>query len=216
MTLVGQLSRGEVPRSGKTERGRQTRGKIVAAATELFCKRGYLDTTMGVIANEAGVSVQTLYVSFGSKVAILAAAHDVAVVGDSEPVPVLERPWVAEVHEEPKGRRALALVMANTLSIIERTSPITGVIQSGAADIEVAQLLREINLQRLITLQELASVLATKRGFASAMSVERAADILYATVSDELYRILVVQRRWPIEDWRHWAYEGAAFRMFPS
>jgi AcrR family transcriptional regulator len=204
-----------MPRSGKTERGRQTRAKIVAAATELFCKRGYLDTTMGVIANEAGVSVQTLYVSFGSKVAILAAAHDVAVVGDSEPVPVLERPWVAEAHEEPKGRRALALVMANTLSIIERTSPITGVIQAGAADAEVAELLREINHQRLTTLRELASVLAAKRGFDSALSVERAADILYAAVSDELYRILVIQRHWPVTDWKEWAYDGAAFRMFP-
>ena len=77
-------------------------------------------------------------------------------------------------------------------------------------------MLREVNLQRLTTLQELASALAAKEGFHPGMSVERAADILYATVSDELYRILVIQRRWPIKDWRDWAYDGAAFRMFPQ
>jgi hypothetical protein len=69
---------------------------------------------------------------------------------------------------------------------------------------------------RLTTLRELASVLAAKQGFDSRLSVERAADILYAAVSDELYRILVIQRHWPVRDWREWAYDGAAFRMFPQ
>ena len=77
-------------------------------------------------------------------------------------------------------------------------------------------MLREVNLQRLTTLQELASALAVKEGFHAELSVERAADILYATVSDELYRILVVQRHWSVKDWREWAYDGAAFRMFPE
>ena len=44
------------------ERARATRDwRIVAAATKLFVRDGYLQTTMADIAREAGVAVQTLY-----------------------------------------------------------------------------------------------------------------------------------------------------------
>ena len=43
------------------ERARATRQRIVAAATKLFVRDGYLQTTMADIAREAGVAVQTLY-----------------------------------------------------------------------------------------------------------------------------------------------------------
>ena len=171
---------------------------------------------MAAIAADAGVAVQTLYLAFGSKVAILEAAHDVAVVGDDEPVALLERPWVADLRADPDGPRALELAIANTLRVIERVSPIYGVIQSAAADPEVAELLARTKAQRLATLQTLAEEFAAKAGFAAGLSADRAADILYAVVSDELYRVLVVERHWSTEDWQTWAYESAALRLFPS
>lgn len=189
--------------------------RIVAAAARLFGEQGYLDTTMAAIAVEAGVAVQTLYLAFGSKVAILEAAHDLAVVGDDEPVALLERPWVADLRAAPDGPRALELAIANTLRVIERVSPIYAVIQSAAADPDVAQLLARTKAQRLATLRTLAEELAAKAGFAAGLSADRATDILYAVVSDELYRVLVVERHWSAEDWKTWAYESAALRLFP-
>jgi AcrR family transcriptional regulator len=62
----------------QAERTRATRARIIAAATPLFVRDGYLETTMSGIAKAAGVAVQTLYLSFGSKVAVLEAALDVA------------------------------------------------------------------------------------------------------------------------------------------
>lgn len=181
-----------MPRGGKTERGRKTKARIVAAATRLFAERGYLETTMAAIAAEAGVAVQTLYLAFGSKVAILAAAHDLAVVGDDEPIPVLDRPWVDEVRAEPDVSRALELVLTNTLGIVERVAPISGVIQAAAADTDVAELLARTNAQRLETMRFLAAELGTKPGFVSALGADKVADVLYAMVSNELYRLLVV------------------------
>ena len=97
------MSRGiSLAGSRKGTRGAATKARIVEAATRLFIEHGYLDTTVAAIANEAGVALQTLYLSFGSKVAILRATHDVAVVGDDAPIPVLDRPWVAEMRAEPK------------------------------------------------------------------------------------------------------------------
>ena len=59
-------------RSGAA-RARATRARVVAAAAPLFVTRGYLDTTMAELAGAAGVAVQTLYLAFGSKAAVLAA-----------------------------------------------------------------------------------------------------------------------------------------------
>jgi AcrR family transcriptional regulator len=51
----------------------QTRRQIIGAATALFHRRGYHDTTMEEIAATAQVSVGTLYNYFGSKGALLLA-----------------------------------------------------------------------------------------------------------------------------------------------
>ena len=48
-----------------------TRGAIVAAARRLFAQHGYVDTPVAQIAEEAGVAVQTVYKSMGTKRAIL-------------------------------------------------------------------------------------------------------------------------------------------------
>ena len=171
---------------------------------------------MAALAAEAGVAVQTLYLSWGSKVAILEAAHDLAVVGDAEPIPVLGRPWVAEARAEPDGPKALDIVLSNARRINVRVASIYGVIQAGAADPEVAALLSRIRAQRLSTMRALAEDLAAKPGFASSQSIEWAADHLYAVASIEFFELLVVQRRWSVEAFDRWAYEITAARLFPS
>ncbi|GAB3685845.1 TetR family transcriptional regulator [Angustibacter aerolatus] len=50
-----------------TERGEQTRQRIVDAALELFEERGYAKTTMRAVADRAGVSLGNAYYYFGSK-----------------------------------------------------------------------------------------------------------------------------------------------------
>ena len=69
----------------QAERTRATRSRIVDAATSLFVRDGYLETTMSGIAKAAGVAVQTLYLSFGSKVAVLEAALVAATEGHPPP-----------------------------------------------------------------------------------------------------------------------------------
>ncbi len=49
----------------------ETRRQIIAAARKLFVKLGYAGTTVEDIAREAGIAVQTIYATFGSKLAIL-------------------------------------------------------------------------------------------------------------------------------------------------
>jgi AcrR family transcriptional regulator len=202
-------------RPRKAERGRQTRARIVEAATRLFREQGYLDTTMAAVAAEAGVAVQTLYLSFGSKGAILKAAHDVAIVGDDEPVPLLERPWIAQLRAEPDGGRALAILLTNALPIIERAAPIVGVIQAAAADPEVAEQLQQNEAGRFASMQTYARELAAKPGFAPNLSADTAADILYAVLATDVYRRLVIERHWSREQWKAWVHGLTATQFFP-
>ena len=202
-------------RAGKTARGRATRARVISAATGLFLERGYLDTTMAAIAEAAGLSVQGLYVAFGSKVGILNAARDVAVVGDDdEDQRLLARPWVDTVKEEPDGLRALRIIVDNATAVVERTSPIRGVIEAAAADSDVADLLANMRQERLAFWQQLAGELTGKRGFNRRISYERAADILYTVISTEVHRLLVLERGWPEKEWRAFAYDTAAFSLF--
>ena len=78
-------------RDRQSRRRARTRRAILTAAGRLFAERGYTATTMEAIAETADVAVETVYVRFGSKRNLLAAYLDVSVVGDDEPVPLLER-----------------------------------------------------------------------------------------------------------------------------
>ena len=201
-----------MPGARKGERSRATKARIVAAAGTRFCEHGYLDTTMAAIAAGADVAVQTLYLTFGSKVAILEAAHDRAVVGDDEPIPVLQRDWVAEARAEPSGSRALKLILVNCRRINERVAPVYQAIQAAAADPDVGSLLSRIRAQRLSTMQSLATDLVQKAGLRSPLATH-AADVLYAVASIELLDLLVGQRQWSVDELDAWAYEIAAAQL---
>jgi AcrR family transcriptional regulator len=205
-----------MPRPQKGERGRETKRRIVEAATRLFSEEGYVNTTMAMIAAEAGVAVQTLYLSYGSKGAILKAAHDVAVAGDDEAVPVLDRQWVSDVRAEQDGRRALEIVLANSSSIVQRVAPIFGVTQAGSADADVAAQLQENKAARYQTFKVLVGELAKKPGFAPDLSVSDATDILYALLSSDVHRLFVIDRRWPIDRWKAWTHDAAIAQLFPA
>jgi len=191
-------------RSRKGQRGQETRAKVLAAATRLFYEQGYLVTTMADIAGQAGVAVQTLYLGFGSKVELLAAVHDIALVADDEPISVLERPWRAELQAEPDGPNALRLLMAQQRDMLERTSRVYGVIAAAAADPEVLDLQGRLRDQRAVTWRSVAADLAAKRGYDATVSVDRAADLLYAVTSPELFGLLTTDRGWTANDATAW------------
>jgi len=70
-----------------------TEQRIVAAATELFLADGYVATTLEAVAKRAQVGARTVYVRFGTKAALFKRVVDVAIVGDTQPIAVLDRDW---------------------------------------------------------------------------------------------------------------------------
>jgi len=68
----------------------QHRQAVLEAATARFSERGWAASVRDT-ASTAGVSVETVYVHFGSKVDLLNRVMDVAVVGDHDPVALVDR-----------------------------------------------------------------------------------------------------------------------------
>src|SRR5947209_9675697 len=91
--------------SRRQAQAQQTQRQLVEAARRLFMERGYTGTTIEQIAREAGVAVETVYATFGSKRAVLARLLNVSVRGDDGPAPLLEREGpqgVAREHDQQR------------------------------------------------------------------------------------------------------------------
>ena len=77
---------------GRRQRSDRSRRQITEAAGRLFVERGYVPTTIEEIAGAAGVSAQTVYYGFGTKVRILSAVLDARIAGDLDR-PVVDLDW---------------------------------------------------------------------------------------------------------------------------
>src|SRR5882757_4490571 len=98
----------------------RTREAVLDAGQALITETGYARMTMRAIAERAGVSVDTIYLHFRSKAAVLKALLDIAVGGDEAPIPVADRDWVHQIRGQPGARPALAEFAASVTSVHAR------------------------------------------------------------------------------------------------
>jgi len=191
---------------GRTARARATRARVVAAATGLFTAAGYAATSVEAIATTAGVGVQTVYYAFGTKRAILTEALDHAVAGDDEPVPTLQRSWARATLDEPDPIKQLHRQVAGAADIYERAAPLLDVVRSAAAtDPDLAEAWRTNLDQRRTVQHAFTTALATKTPLTAGLDIDRAADIVLAVLSPEIYLLLVQIRSWSTDQWQQWA-----------
>lgn len=125
---------------------------------------------------------------------------DVAAVGDDEPIPLLDRPWLDQIRAEPDPHRVIALWVGNGGSILARVAPIMGVVRDAAGhDPEMAAQWAANEQQRVTAFHLLAQLLADRNSLRSGMSMETATDIIFALLSIELYLLFTATRGWTPE-----------------
>ena len=199
---------GSTRRYASTRRERQaeqTRSDVLAAAVRLFANRGFAGTTLSAVADEAGVAVETVYAGFGSKKALLGAAMDVAIVGDTAPVALFDRPEAQRIGELPDDERLPAAI-----AMVGRvySGPVLGVwlamLEAAARDPEVAGWC-ELHEQRRH--DTVARVLEMYEGWTPP---EEVVDGMWAVGSMEVFAKLTRQRGWSMDQWAEWIV--AAFR----
>jgi len=105
---VTRTTRVQARKKPLQERSKQTVGAILAAAAHVFAERGYANTTTNHIAEQAGVSIGSLYQYFPSKDAILVALAEQHV--ENAFAAVLEE--VREKRDRPARELLHALVDA--------------------------------------------------------------------------------------------------------
>lgn len=181
---------------------------IVEAAARLFGEHGYHATSIASIAGEAGVAVQTIYNSIGSKRDLLSRVLDRAAAGPRAPVPVAQF-----MHEqaagEPDAARIIAQLVEFWCAALPRTAPVFRIIREAAAfDPEVAALERARAEQRLRNYRDAAETIAQRARLRAGLSVDHAAAAIFAIGHPDTYRALVLDGTWDTERWATWAQEA--------
>ncbi len=183
----------------------ETQRAIIAAAGQLFGEQGYHATSIARIASEAGVAVQTIYNSVGSKREILSRVLDFAAAGERAPLPVPQ--FMRELTErEPDPRGIVAQIVEFWRGALPRTAPVLRIIrEAAAADPDAAALERARAAQRLNNYGEAARLLAKRGALRSGLSIDEAAAAIFAIGHPETYRSLVLEGDWDDELWAAWA-----------
>jgi len=164
----------------------QTREEVLRAASQLFSDTGWAGTTLAAIAEEAGVSVETIYNGFGSKKALLREAMGVAVVGDAEPIPFAERPEFAALGEGTLAERT-ARGIATVTMIHERSAGIwQAIVEAASSDPEVDEWRREMEASRRIDVHRSLELIVGHEVDDATVT------LLWVLYSPETYRKLVV------------------------
>jgi TetR/AcrR family transcriptional regulator, regulator of autoinduction and epiphytic fitness len=203
--------------SGRQEQARETRRQVLAAATELFLERGYAATTMADVAGAAGVAVQTVYSSVGGKAELLKQVVDVAIVGDDEPVPVVQRPDIVAVQAETDGRRKLERFAAFLVTVQERTAALDAVLDVAAESDPTAAGVRDaLDAGRRFGMREFATNLKEQRLLRRGVTVEKAAAVLVAHMDAAIYLSLVRDSGWSARDYQRWYVTVSAAALLPD
>jgi AcrR family transcriptional regulator len=201
---------------GRQEQAGRNRWAMLQAARRLFLDRGYAATTMPAIAAAAGVSVQSVYKAFGNKPALLKAVFDVAIAGDDEAVPMLQREALGRVRAEPDPYRKLSLYGEFVAEVSPRHVPIQLLARAAAtADPEAAGVWDQLRAERLAGLTLFARALHQDGHLRPGVSVDEARDLLWTYNSPELYELLVLQRGWTPQRYGRWLAETLTAALLP-
>jgi AcrR family transcriptional regulator len=189
-------------RTTRAEQARATRRRIIAAATERFVADGYGATTLEQVARQAGVAVQTVYFHFGNKRTLLKESLDVAAVGDDEPVPLLDRPWLQEIRAEPDPARVLTRWLAHSRAVLERVAPLMRVVRGAVeTEPELAEQWATNQRQTRTAFGVLADLLAERGALRPGLGVEEAGDLAFVLANAETYLQFTGLCGWTPDDW---------------
>jgi AcrR family transcriptional regulator len=183
-----------------------TRSAILEAARRLFAKQGYAATAVRPIAEEAGVAVQTLYTTFGSKQGLLLALVD-AVREEAESQALGDE--IVRSDDPLEMVRLAARIRRQTL---ERGGDVVAAFREGAAaDPEVAAAYELAHRRTREGIGRFCARLQAVAALRSGLTPERAVDQVAAMFSAEIYEELTGHRSgWSPDEYERWLAERLA------
>ncbi len=194
---------------GRQRAAAETRLRILDAARDLFTTNGYVGTTVGAIAERAGVATDTVYAAVGTKPALFRELIELALSGTDQPVPGAERDYAQRMRDEPDAGRKLAVYAAAATAIQGRLAPLFRTLHEAAAtDQQLATMWREITGRRAANMRLLAADLASTGRLRDDLTIDEVADIIWTMNGSEYYTQLVTDRGWPAERFERWLHDA--------
>jgi AcrR family transcriptional regulator len=201
----------------RQQQARATRARIIAAAAHRFLASGYAGTTMRAVAADARVALPTVELIFGTKAALLKAVIDVAIAGDLEPVPMLERKWAARAEATPTARQFTAVCAAQLAESAQRAAGLTLVaLEAARADAEIAAVAAQLMAQRQVMADWIVDGLARRSPLGLSIGHAAAADTVWALMEPALFCRLTGDKGWNTGRFRHWFADALLRLLLPA
>ena len=184
--------------SGRRAAAAERKAAVIAAAERLFLSEGYGASTVAAVAADAGVSVDSIYKSFGGKPGLVRALWQKALDGVG-PV-AAERRSDRLQREELDPRKIIEGWGTLSAEIAPRAARILVLIQAAAGtDPEIRALQAELDAGRLRRMTLNARRLRDGGHIRPGITLAQAADVLWTYSSPELCQLLVFRRGWSAE-----------------
>ncbi len=198
----------------RQDAAQRRRSAIVEAARQRFVLEGYATTTIARIAEDAGVSAETVYKVFGSKVALVRAIRDRALAGEG-PVHAERRSNLMQISESDP--RAIIRHWGElTMEVAPRVAPVLLLVRDAAAsDPELAQLQTEMDAARRTRMAHNARTLLKGRHLRKGVTLATATDVLWTYSSPELYELLINRRGWSVKRYGRFIAEAMIAALLP-
>lgn len=192
--------------SRRDEQARRTRLDVIDAARRLFLAQGYATTSIRSVAEQAGVSDQTVYRVFGDKARLLRAVVLEAVGGSGNTEPIRSSALVDELALAATPRERLRIVAGWVGTAYDRgLAQLEGVVLAAApADARVGELARFITEQRYEDTRSLVAAIMGGVEPPAGIDPDDMADYLYAVESSPVYLFLTAERGWTTDKYVEW------------
>jgi TetR/AcrR family transcriptional regulator, regulator of autoinduction and epiphytic fitness len=163
------------------------------------------------VAAEAAVSVPTIEALFGTKARLLKAAIDVAIAGDDEPVPVLDRPWADEAGKAGSLGEFLSMVAGTLAAAQQRSAGLAlAVFEGSSRDAELQGLREQMVTQRDATAAWIVRGMTRLAPLRPGLSIDEAVDVVWLLMDPAVFIRLTRQRRWDAGRYRRWIADALA------
>jgi AcrR family transcriptional regulator len=186
-----------------------TRRAVLDAARQVFVRRGYNGATVAEIAATAGVAVDTLYATVGSKPVLLRELVETAISGTDTAVPAEDRTYVKAIHAASSADEKLEIYAAAVVAIQQRLAPVFAALRDAAAtDPACERLWNEISGRRARNMRQFAVELRHTGMLRDDLSDEEVADVMWSMNAAEYWQLLVGQRGWRPERFGEWLIDA--------
>jgi AcrR family transcriptional regulator len=203
--------------AARTQQARETRRRVIDAATQLFVEQGYATTTMRMIAGEARVSVPTVELLFGTKAQLLHVVLDVAVAGDDEPVPMLERTWAADAQSAQDGAAFLSAVAEVLREAQVRSAGVMlAAYEAAASDADIHVVITDRERQRARTAGWIIDGVLGRASLRPGLDRSTAVDTVWMLMDPVVFSRLTRHRGWSAERYATWFADSVAQLLRPN